>query len=122
WEDAFDLAVCFGAFGHILRHEQHEFVRQIARSLRPSGRFVFFTAYCPPFWSPTYLWRRAFNAAMHIRNLLFAPPFIMYYLTFLLPGAQTLLESHGFDVAIHPVTFPKPWTEFKLVVATQRGN
>ena len=32
---------------------------------------------------------------MRLRNLLFDPPFIMYYLSFTLPSARELLERHG---------------------------
>ena len=98
FERAFDLAVCFGAFGHILRKDEPRFVSEIARVLKPGGRFVFTTFYPPPLWSPEYWLSRSFNAAMRVRNFLHSPPFIMYYLTFLLPQAKGLLEQHGFDV------------------------
>src|SRR5437870_1422734 len=42
--EEFDLAVSFGAFGHILPRDQPQFVRQIAGALRPRGRFAFVTA------------------------------------------------------------------------------
>jgi SAM-dependent methyltransferase len=121
-EGAFDLAVCFGAFGHILQKDQSRMVRETARVLRPGGRFVFVTSYLPPLWSLDYWWRRTFNGVMRLRNWLIPPPFIMYYLTFLLPGAQTLLEAHGFDVEAREGLFAKPWTPLILVVATRRSN
>src|SRR5262249_52321458 len=62
--EEFDLAVCFGALGHILKKDQQLFVREVRRILRPGGRFVFVTAYRPPLWSVNYWWRRGFNAAM----------------------------------------------------------
>jgi ubiquinone/menaquinone biosynthesis C-methylase UbiE len=116
----FDLAVCFGAFGHILVKDQQQFVRQIAKVLRPGGRFVFVTAYCPPLWSLNYWWRRIFNGVMRVRNLVLSPPFIMYYLTFLLPGLRKLLEDNGFDVQERDVIFDRPWQDLRMVVATRR--
>jgi hypothetical protein len=44
---------------------------------------------------------RAFNGVMRVRNAVRRPEFIMYYLTFLLPRARTLLERAGFDVRVH---------------------
>jgi SAM-dependent methyltransferase len=120
FDGAFDLAVCFGAFGHILPKDERRFVTQVARVLRPGGRFVFVTAYMPPLWSPIYWMARGFNAAMHVRNLLWSPPFIMFYLTFLLPEAKELLESNGFDVALPDVEFAMQWTGLRLVTATRR--
>jgi ubiquinone/menaquinone biosynthesis C-methylase UbiE len=116
----FDLAVCFGALGHILRKDEPQFVQQIARALKPGGRFVFATGYLPPLWSPRYWAARSFNAAMHIRNLLIRPPFIMFYLTFLLPQCQTLLESHGFDVQVRNDVFTGRLARLRLVIATRR--
>jgi SAM-dependent methyltransferase len=37
----FDVAVCFGAHGHILRKDEDRFVAEVARVLRPGGRWVF---------------------------------------------------------------------------------
>lgn len=120
FEAEFDLAVCFGAFGHILVHEQQDFVRQVAKVLRPGGRFVFVTGYRPPLWSFKYWWRKVFNGVMRVRNLVLSPPFIMYYLTFLLPGVRKLLEANGFDVEERDVVFDKPWQDVRLVLATRR--
>lgn len=120
FESAFDVAVCFGAFGHILTRDEPRFVGQIAQALRPGGRFVFVTAFMPPLWSPGYWLARGFNAAMRIRNLLWSPKFIMYYLTFLLPGAQKLLETAGFDVDVRPAGLAWPWSGLRLVTATRR--
>ncbi|HEY5871379.1 MAG TPA: class I SAM-dependent methyltransferase, partial [Candidatus Tectomicrobia bacterium] len=76
---AFDLVVCFGAFGHILPQEQDQFVAQVAQVLRPGGRFVCVTTPRPPWWSARYWRARGFNALMHVRNGLRTPPFIMYW-------------------------------------------
>jgi SAM-dependent methyltransferase len=121
FEAAFDVAVCFGAFGHILTRDEGRFVAQVARVLKPGGRFVFVTANMPPLWSPVYWMARGFNAAMHVRNLLWSPPFIMFYLTFMLPEARELLEANGFDVELPDVEFAMPWTGLRLVTATRRG-
>lgn len=117
---AFDVAVCFGAFGHVLPRDEPRFVDQVQRALRPGGRFVFATCSMPPFWSSAYVLSRGFNAAMRVRNALIRPPFIMYYLTFLLPRAKTLLEERGFDVEIRNGVFAAPWRRLVLVVATKR--
>lgn len=114
-----DLAVSFGAFGHILEEDEPRFVGEIARVLRPGGRFVFVTTEMPPLTSPSYWMARGFNAAMRVRNALIKPPFIMYYLTFLLPGVSLLLKSKGFDVEVVERVFPKPFTPGKLVIATK---
>ncbi len=118
---AFDLAVSFGAFGHILRADEPRFVQEIHRALRPGGRFVFATASMPPLWSPSYWASRAFNAAMHVRNFLRSPPFIMFYLTFLLPEVKGLLERHGFDVSEEPLGLEGRFSVFRLVTALRRG-
>ncbi len=116
----FDVAVCFGAFGHILTKDEPQFVAQIAQVLKPGGRFIFVTAHMPPLWSLQYWLARTFNGAMRVRNLLVSPPFIMYYLTFLLPEAQKLLEAHGFDVEVREAGFEGPWSALRLVTATRR--
>ena len=113
----FDLAVCFGAFGHILPQDEPRLIRQIARALKPGGRFVFVTSEMPPKWSKIYWFKRAFNAAMHLRNWVVRPPFVMYYLTFLLPEVKTLLEEGGFAVEVHQ-PFDKPLERLRLVIAT----
>ena len=57
---------------------------------------------------------------MHIRNVVWRPPFVMFYLTFLLPQVELLLEEHGFDVQIEDGVFGAVCPEAKLVVATRR--
>lgn len=98
---AFDVAVSFGAFGHILEHDEPRFVRAVRDVLKPGGRFVFVTAHPPPLLSRRHIVARAFNGVMRVRNAVKQPPFIMYYLTFLLPRARALLEEAGFDVRVH---------------------
>jgi hypothetical protein len=56
---------------------------------------------------------------MHIRNWLIKPPFIMYYLTFLLPDVETLLCQHGFAVEVRDMGFKGMWSLARLVIATR---
>ena len=113
----FDIAVSFGAFGHILPRDQDRFLQQVASVLKPGGLFAFVTAPKPPLWSPAYWLARGFNAAMHIRNWLHSPPFIMFYLIFNLPRVTALLEKHAFAVEVRDAHFEWPWTPLRLVLA-----
>ncbi|MBW3596737.1 MAG: class I SAM-dependent methyltransferase [Planctomycetes bacterium] len=119
FEEEFDVAVCFGACGHILPRDEARFIEQVRNALRPGGRFIFATSYLPRKLSATYWLARGFNAAMHVRNLLIRPPFIMYYLTFLLPGARRMLEEHDFSVEVKEDAFAPTAPQLKLVVATR---
>jgi cyclopropane fatty-acyl-phospholipid synthase-like methyltransferase len=116
----FDLAVTAGSLGHILPRDEPRFVERIHAALRPGGRFAFVTADMPPWWSRRALLSRAFNAAMLFRNTIHRPPFVMYYLTFLLPQVRRLLETHGFEVAVHDDAFAGRYAFLKVVVATRR--
>jgi SAM-dependent methyltransferase len=116
----FDLAVTLGSNGHILPQDEPRFIERVAAALRPGGRFVFVTGEMPRVWSPRYLLSRGFNSAMHVRNFLVRPPFVMFYLTFLLPEARRLLEKHGFDVTLHDA-FAGKLKFLKVVVGTKRG-
>ena len=92
FDEAFDLVTCFSALGHFLPSEHEALVRAVRGCLRPGGRFLFATGEMPETTPPGYWLSRAFNAAMRVRNALWSPPFVMYYLTFLLPEARELLE------------------------------
>ncbi|HLN30765.1 MAG TPA: class I SAM-dependent methyltransferase [Gemmataceae bacterium] len=118
----FDVVVCFGALGHILRRDQPRFVREVVRVLRPGGRFVFLTSLRPSLWSARYWLARFFNAAMHVRNCLLPPPFVMFYLTFLLPDALQLLERQGFQADIRELEISKRYRELRLVIATRQSD
>jgi len=94
----FDVVTCFGAFGHIDEVDEGRLCDAVHACLRPGGRFVFLTSTMPPLSSPAWWVARGFNAVMRVRNALIRPPFVMYYLTFLLPRARALLEARGFSV------------------------
>jgi SAM-dependent methyltransferase len=121
WHEAFDAVASFGAFGHILEADEPRLVDNVWRVLRPRGRFVFVTGERPSPLHPGYWVARAFNAAMHVRNALWRPPFVMYYFTFLLPRARALLEARGFHVEVHRQALPEPYARagWCVVVATR---
>ncbi|AKQ70763.1 putative methyltransferase [Myxococcus hansupus] len=120
FEGAFDVITSFGAFGHILEADEPRMVRGIARALRPGGRFVFVTAHPPSKLNPGYWVAQGFNAAVRVRNALWKPPFVMYYLTFLVPRARALLEAEGFTVEVRDGLLPEPFTPLSIVIATRR--
>ncbi len=119
----FDVAVCFGALGHVLPGRESDFIQNIANSLRPGGQFIFVTSTMPSVISPAYWAARSFNAAMHVRNLIKRPPFIMFYLTFIWPTIEEKLRSAGFEPVCQP-TFPdeKRLRIIKTIVATKTAG
>ena len=57
---------------------------------------------------------------MRVRNALLAPPFIMYYLTFLWPKVRGRLLAAGFsEVEVVRGAFPEPFGRVLLVSATK---
>ena len=117
--DVYDLIATAGAFGHILEHQQHDFVQRVYRALKPGGRFVFLTSLKPPKSNPAWWMARGFNAVMHVRNAVLDPPFIMFYLTFPLERACDVLWKEGFDVTVD-APFDEPRMElFRVVTATK---
>ncbi|HZI11665.1 MAG TPA: class I SAM-dependent methyltransferase [Myxococcus sp.] len=117
----FDLVTSFGAFGHIIEEDEPRLVRGIARALRPGGRFVFVTSHPPSKLKPGFWVAKGFNAAMRVRNALWKPPFVMYYLTFLVPRARELLQAQGFEVDVRDGLMPPPFSAYSVVVATKAG-
>ena len=112
----FDLAVCFGALGHLVGEDESLFLKEVYRVLQPGGRFVFVTSYSPKVSSRTFWLCHGFNLAMRVRNCIVRPRFIMYYLTFLLPEIQANLKAHGFEVEIRS---PDSLRGYSLVIATR---
>ena len=106
FERAFDVAVSFGAMGHILPADHDRLFGALARALRPGGRLWIASHVMPRLGSPRWLAARGFNAVMRVRNALIAPPFLMYYLTFPLERAAEVLSRHGFDLRVSA-----PWSE-----------
>lgn len=119
FREEFDLVTCFGALGHILPEDHLPFLRMIHAALRPGGRFVFVTGYPPPALSVRGLVLRTFNTVMRVRNALLRPPFIMYYLMFLLPEIVPVLEAEGFTVEVRSGLFPRPFQSYQLIIATR---
>lgn len=117
FHQAFDLIVTFGALGHILPADQTRFLDGLWHALRPGGTLCLVTTPMPPLFSPTHLAARTFNALMHLRNALLRPPFVMYYLTFLLPEVAEELVRQGFEVELRPL--PGRWRDVTLVVASR---
>jgi SAM-dependent methyltransferase len=119
YREEFDLVVSFGAFGHVLERDEPALVASVWEALRPGGRFVFVTGERPGALSPGVLKARAFNAVMRVRNAVWRPPFVMYYLTFLLPRATELLRQRGFEVQVERWLFGAPFERHALVLATK---
>ncbi|MBX2802727.1 MAG: class I SAM-dependent methyltransferase [Myxococcales bacterium] len=103
FDGGFDLVTCFGAFGHVLPPDQPRFLEGIYRALEPGGRFVFVTGDKPRPTHPAFWMSHGFNAAMKVRNALFSPPFVMFYLTFPLPVAVARLVEAGFQPEVRPL-------------------
>lgn len=119
YEARFDVVTSFGAFGHILEEDEPRLVQAVARALRPGGRFIFVTAHPPSKLRPGWWLAKGFNAAMRVRNAVWKPPFVMYYLTFLVPRACELLQAQGFEVEVRDGLMPPPFSAYSVVVATK---
>ncbi|MEU3737901.1 class I SAM-dependent methyltransferase [Streptomyces sp. NPDC032198] len=100
---AFDLAVSFGAFGHFLPAERPRLFAEICGALRPGGVFAFPIGAPPRLTSPLHWALLGFDVAMRVRNLLWRPPFVMYYRTFPLRGVVEDLLRAGFTMRLHPL-------------------
>lgn len=122
FDNEFDLAVSFGANGHILPADEAAVFASVFRALRPGGRLVLLTHRNPgpvhPFWWAA----RGFNAAMHIRNALVDPPFVMFYLTMTWPELGTRLEEAGFEVRAKERFLKMPYSGGILVTATKPAD
>lgn len=118
YDEEFDLIVCFGAHGHILPKDERQFVKQIVKSLKPGGRFAYVSSKMPSVFSPVRWMATGFNVAMMIRNLIIRPPFIMYYLTFMLPESTALFEAEGCTTELRSV-YDGMLRNVRLVIATK---
>lgn len=112
-----DVACSFGAWGHILPPEQPRVLRAVYRALRPGGRFITVSSPHPRPWQPSWWLSRTFNGAMHVRNLVIQPPFIMFYLQFTLERAIPALRAAGFDVHLHAEVFGARWPRLCVLEA-----
>jgi ubiquinone/menaquinone biosynthesis C-methylase UbiE len=115
--EEFDLVTCFGAFGHIQKHEKPAFVRSIHRALKPGGRFAFVTSEMPTPASTMWWAYRGFNAVMRVRNQLMKPEFIMYYLNFTVPEILPMFNEIGFIVKLHDAEWDR--RHYKIAIATK---
>lgn len=117
FDSEFDVVTSVGAFGHVLREDEPRFLAGIFRALRPGGEFVFVTSEMPKPTSPVFWAAHGFNAAMRVRNALWKPEFIMYYLTFTWPEVRDTLRAAGFEVTMERDRIPAPWSAALLVRA-----
>jgi ubiquinone/menaquinone biosynthesis C-methylase UbiE len=104
--DAFDLAVSFGAYGHVLPAERPALFAGVYRALRPGGLFAFPLGAPPPVTSGWYWALLGFDLAMRVRNAVWHPPFVMYYRSWPLAAVRTDLTAAGFAVTSVPLTPP----------------
>ncbi|MEU3074045.1 class I SAM-dependent DNA methyltransferase [Streptomyces laurentii] len=122
----FDLAVSFGAFGHFEPAAQRGLFAQVHASLRPGGTFAFPLPAPPRVGSTPYWTLWGFDAAMRVRNVLWRPPFVMYYRTFRLADVRARLTDAGFGVDLLPVrslgTREDGSPRCRLVVARKSGR
>lgn len=122
----FDLVVSFGAFGHFLPRELPGLFAQVHSVLRPGGRFAFPVTAPPRPSSPWYWALLGFDTAMRVRNVVWRPPFVMYYRAFRLGDVQRELSRAGFDVEL--LALPEfGWRRdgsprCRMVVATRSGG
>jgi ubiquinone/menaquinone biosynthesis C-methylase UbiE len=100
---AFDLAVSFGALGHFLPAQRPALFAGVSRALRPGGVFAFPVAAPLPVTSGWYWALLGFDLAMRVRNAVWRPPFVMYYLTCPLPALRSDLAAAGFTVTTVPL-------------------
>lgn len=119
FRNEFDVVTSVGAFGHILEKDEPAFLASIHRALKPGGRFVFVTGPRPSPTKPWFWMAHGFNAVMRVRNAVYKPEFVMYYLTFLWPEIWRKLERAGFRVEGKTGLVGKPYEKAVIVVATR---
>ncbi|QKG24246.1 class I SAM-dependent DNA methyltransferase [Actinomadura verrucosospora] len=102
--EEFDLAVTFGALGHVLPSERPAVFAGVHRALRPGGLFAFPIGAPPPLTSAWYWALLGFDAVMRVRNAVWRPPFVMYYRTCPVSTVRDDLSAAGFTVTTTPLT------------------
>ena len=121
WENYFQLITCVGVLGHIAVAHQDLFFERVFRALSPGG--VFLTVVGRLSGRPwVYLPALAFDSLMRLRNLLWRPPFVMYYLSFVLPKAAQVVERQGLQVEVIEANFPPPFRQLVILRATKPGT
>ncbi|OLT37363.1 SAM-dependent methyltransferase [Actinomadura sp. CNU-125] len=124
FREEFDLAVSFGALGHFLPAERPALFGGVYRALRPGGVFAFPVGAPPPVASVPYWALLGFDVAMRVRNVVWRPPFVMYYRTCPLGAVRDELAAAGFTVTTVPLTemgLREGVPRFRLVLA-RRGD
>jgi SAM-dependent methyltransferase len=123
---AFDLAVSFGALGHFLPAQRPALFDGVYRALRPGGVFAFPLGAPPKVTSGWYWALLGFDLAMRLRNAVWRPPFVMYYLTCPLHAVRDELTASGFSVSTAPLTAlgrrDDGSPRFRLVLARKDGT
>ena len=117
--EKFDVATCFGVFGHLLPEEHPKMLDRVRQALRPGGRFVTVLSHFPSKRRWLYWLAWTFDNTMRVRNFFWRPTFVMYYLSFPLERASRLMEEKGFSVEVIDDVFPAPFTQLKLIIATK---
>ncbi len=92
-KNKFDLAVCFGAYGHIDKKNQKKFLDNINNALKSGGYFIFNLTDDLPWYCPKFIILKGFDIVMKIRNFLIKPEFIMYYMDFTASRLKTIIKS-----------------------------
>jgi ubiquinone/menaquinone biosynthesis C-methylase UbiE len=116
WENEFDLITSVGVMGHIEVRQQAEFFWRVQRALQPGGSYL--TVLGDLRFRPWVLLPAlAFDTAMRVRNLLWRPRFVMYYLSFVLPGALQVMRRAGLVPQVLGGAFPAPFSQLQIVLA-----
>jgi ubiquinone/menaquinone biosynthesis C-methylase UbiE len=96
----FDLAVSFGALGHFLPSERPALFGEVFRSLRPGGLFALPLGTPPPATEVAHWTLLGFDAVMRVRNVVWRPPFVMYYRTSQIAAVRRDMTASGFGVEV----------------------
>lgn len=116
WENSFDLITTVGVLGHIDPKDHKLFAQRIASALKPGGCLITVVGDLRGHrWLslPALL----FDSVMRLRNLLWRPRFVMYYLSFVLPHCAHILEEAGLEVDVLEAGLPRPYSQLKVVRA-----